>query len=72
MKQFKDIGQKELMTAMKHFVDELGISGSILGVYDIYQAIFKEQQKARNYKDPFDNEEFEPETPFGDDPMDDR
>jgi len=54
-KQFKDIGQKELMTAMKHFVDELEISGSILGVYDIYEAIFKEQEKSKNYRHPFDD-----------------
>lgn len=50
MKKFKDISREELQNAIVSMLDLLDISGSIIGEYDIYNAIYKEQEKAKEHE----------------------
>lgn len=53
MKEFKDIEQGELLEGIIKMLEYLNISGST-STYNIYNAIYDEQEKARNYKEPED------------------
>jgi hypothetical protein len=45
--EFLDVTQKEPDRAVEKLVSDLNISGSILGVYNIYEAIQTEWERAR-------------------------
>lgn len=53
MKEFKDIKQGELVEGIIKMLDYLDIAGST-STYNIYNAIYAEQEKARNFKEPED------------------
>lgn len=50
MKDFALIPHARLKEAILEMAKKLGIPGSISGYYDLYEAIFKEQEKAKETK----------------------
>lgn len=40
-----DITKEELISKFKNFIQDLGIPGSVIGVYDFYSAIYSEYEK---------------------------
>ena len=54
MKEFKDIEHPVLLEGIIKMLDYLDIAGST-STYNIYNAIYAEQEKAKNYKEPEDH-----------------
>ena len=46
--KFSYIEKKQLNEAIHEFLQKLDISGSIVGGYNLYSAIYKEWEKAKN------------------------
>mgnify|MGYP003388506626 CR=1 FL=1 len=53
MKEFKNIEHSELLEGIIKMLEYLDIAGST-STYNIYNAIYAEQEKAKNFKEPED------------------
>lgn len=53
MKEFKDIPHNKLLEGIIKMLEYLDIAGST-STYNIYNAIYAEQEKAQNFKEPED------------------
>ncbi|PKO06171.1 MAG: hypothetical protein CVU41_08665 [Chloroflexi bacterium HGW-Chloroflexi-3] len=53
VKKFISLPPEKIMEGVILMADHIGISGSISEVYDLYDAVFKEQQKAKHYVKEF-------------------
>lgn len=53
MRKFKNIEYEDLLDGILKMLDYLGIAGST-STYNIYSAIYAEQEKAKNFKESED------------------
>ncbi len=47
MKTILDVSKEEIMIKFEKFIQDLGISGSVINQYDLYGALYTEYEKGK-------------------------